>query len=131
MAFEDNIKEKLRKSRELCPGLSEETYCLADYLSMRINSVRLEPVMLAGWFHLCLIEIICGNLKIRHEYINRNKGAILANAAYLIQIIDTITGPDFSKEFREICKKEFNFNPPRIGEVIEKDEPLFSFFPKK
>ena len=43
----NNVREKLSRSREMCPGLSEEVYALTDYMASVANDKLLLQGMLS------------------------------------------------------------------------------------
>lgn len=117
-----NVREKLSKSREMCPGLSEEVYALTDYMAKVAND-ELVPQGLVMCFVLSMEDIRRGEngfafaeSKEILEYLAMHKTQVLAQAVYVPQIIDAIADEDFANEFREICKEMLHFDPPRREE---------------
>ena len=115
-----NVREKLSKSRELCEGMSERAYLLADYIS-EIAPDSITPFGLAE----CLLRAIedtyqegwrKGTIKkeLRLSFVLDSK-RIRNQAVNIPQIIDVIGDKDFAEEFRTICKEQFDFNPPKYG----------------
>lgn len=114
-----NVREKLSKSRELCEGMSERAYLLADYISeiapdsitpfglVQCLSRAIEDTYQDRWRKIIKKELIMSfslnSKKIRNQAVN------------IPQIIDVIGDKDFAEEFRTICKEQFNFNPPKYG----------------
>jgi len=132
-----NVKEKLSKSREMCPGLSEEVYALTDYMAKVAND-RLVPRGMVMLLALCMEDIrrgengfACAESKEIPEYITKHKTQVLAQAVYVPQIIDAIADEDFANEFREICKELLHFDPPKrdgkydLNADIEGDYPEY------
>ena len=115
------ISEKLENARSLCPGLREETYILAEYMSRFIEGC-IDPSFLLCWLIMCLNDIKYGNVDKRFEkkdFIEKNVDSVLQNAQYIVQIVDKITSEKFSKEFRNLCLIQLNFDPPKYGEVTK------------
>lgn len=123
----NNVREKLSKCRELCNGMSERAYLLADYMS-EIASDTITPSGLAE----CLLRAIKDTYQerwregtkkqeLRRSLLVDSK-RIRNQAVNIPQIIDVIADEAFSEEFREICKEQFNFNPPRYGTPKQLEE---------
>lgn len=51
-----NVREKLSKSREMCPRLSEEVYALTDHMSKVAND-RLSPHGMVTFLALSMEDI--------------------------------------------------------------------------
>lgn len=60
-----NVKERLKLAREKCPGMPEEVYLFADFLSEQMNE-ELVPTGVAMAIALALDEFRCERAK-RHE----------------------------------------------------------------
>lgn len=52
----NNVREKLSRSREMCPGLSEEVYALTDYMASVAND-KLLPQGMLSCLVLSMIDI--------------------------------------------------------------------------
>lgn len=116
-----NVREKLSKSRELCAGMSERAYLLADYMS-EISPDTISPLGLA----VCLIRAvrdisqerrwmkIAKKEELRYQLLGISR-KIRNQAENIPQIIDVIADEDFAEEFRVICKEKFDFDPPKYG----------------
>lgn len=107
-----NVKEKLSKSREMCPGLSKEVYALTDYMAS-VGNDRLVPHEMAMLLALSMDDIRRGKnfactaeSKKILESLSNHKKQVLSQAVYVPQVIDAIADEDFANEFREICKNE-------------------------
>lgn len=124
----NNVREKLSKSRELCPGMSEDVYALTDYLSTIAND-SLVPQGMVLMLALALNDIQNGkNSSISEELPKKlieRKVQVLAQAVYFPQVIDKIAADEeFSKEFRLVCKEVLEFDPPkRVTETSKEDFP--------
>lgn len=132
----NNVKEKLSKSREMCPGLSEEVYALADYMSKSAND-ELIPVGMAMCLVLCIDDIKKGRNGFAFaesnelpEYLIKHKTQVLAQAVYIPQIIDAIADEDFANEFRKICKEQLHFDPPRRDEKYNQNADIEGDYPE-
>lgn len=133
-----NVREKLSKSREMCPGLSEEVYALTDYMAKVATNDRLVPpddmVMLLA---LSMEDIKRGEngfavaeSKEIPEYLIEHKTQVLAQAVYVPQVIDAIADEDFANEFREICKEVLNFDPPKRDEKYDQNADIEGDYPE-
>lgn len=113
-----NAWEKLSSSRRECPGLSEEVYALADYISLMVSDTVFPKSMLI-FLLLSMEDIRTGKNIFRElydipEYVIKHKSHIIAKAVYFPQIIDAIADEEFAKEFRSLCKEVLKFDPPKI-----------------
>lgn len=125
-----NVKERLKLAREKCPGMPEEVYLFADFLSEQMNE-ELVPTGVAMAIALALDEFRCGRAK-RYE----GSGApatdgreIIRSARYVLQVIDAVTDKEFADEVRELCAKAFNWRPVRRTDVsLETKESFKKFF---
>lgn len=115
----NNVKEKLSKSRESCPGLSEDVYALTDYMAKVAND-ELVPNGMLMLLVLSLEDIrreengfAGAESKEIPEYLIKHKTQVLTQAVYVPQVIDAIADEDFANEFREICKDVLKFDPPK------------------
>lgn len=131
-----NVREKLSKSRMMCPGLSEEVYALADYMSNVAND-ELVPQGMAMCLALCMENIrrgkssfSCKESKEITKYLTNHKTQVLAQAVYIPQIIDAIADEDFANEFREICKKVLHFDPPKRNEKYNQNADIVGEYPE-
>lgn len=121
------VQEKLSKSREMCPGLSNEVYALTDYMA-KVTNDTVMPREMATLLELVLRDISRGKNGFSEqedehfEYLKKNQTKIFEQAVYVPQIIDAIADKDFSNEFRRICEEELNFDLPKKGD-IEGDYP--------
>lgn len=132
----NNVREKLSKSRESCPGLSEEVYALTDYMADVANN-SLEPYGMLMLLVLSMEDIRGGKngfavaeSKEIPEYLKKHKAQVLAQAVYVPQIIDAIADEDFANEFRKICKASLNFDPPKRVEKYDKKADIDGDYPE-
>lgn len=103
-----NVKEQLRKSREVCPGLSESAYYFADYMSYMANDC-LVPEGMEMAVILCIYDILHKQNNTHEpesqesfEYLIRNSGNVLKVASSIPAIIDKISSEEFAKKFRKL-----------------------------
>ena len=99
-----DLREGLKNARILCPGLSEIDYQVADTLSKTINS-KLVPMGLV-WSLALLFEGIEPEPENEHSEDRPSE----ENAMFFTQIIDTIANEEFANEFRDLCKKVFDWD---------------------
>lgn len=113
----EGVKKKFAEARTSCPGMSDDVYLLTDYISEVANDT-LVPAGLA----LCLALVSDDLQKGRNgfqeckplpEYISKRREQAMAQIAYIPQIVDAIADEEFAKEFREIFKEIFGYNPPK------------------
>lgn len=131
-----NVREKLSKSRERCPGLSEELYALTDYMAKTAND-ELVPQGMAMCLLLSMDDIrkerysfLCGvEFKEKLEYLTTHKEQVFEQAIYVPQVIDAIADKDFSNEFRRICKEMLNFDSPQRDEKFNENEEIDNNYP--
>lgn len=112
-----NLREKLSKSREMCPGLSEEVYALADYMAMLTDTdptAVSEPRDTAFILFMCLGNIMSGysgsvvpDIDEFPEYFITHKEQVLKQAVNILYVFEAITDEDFASELCEICKNMF------------------------
>lgn len=136
----NNMKEKLSKCRELCVGMSERAYLLADYMS-EIVPDTVTPYELTK----CLIEALedidqerCRKRTKKEEllyYLNLDKTRIRYQAVNIPRMIDEIADVEFAEEFRSICdeafaekfrstcKEKFGFDPIKHDNAKLQDYP--------
>lgn len=131
-----NVREKLSKSREMCPGLSEEVYALTDYMASVAND-ELVPLGMLTCLMLSMEDIrrgkngfTCAGSKEIPEYLSKYKTQVLAQAVYFPQVIDAIADEDFANEFREICKEVLNFDPPKREEKYNPNAEIGGDYPE-
>lgn len=131
-----NVKEKLSRSREVCPGLSDEVYALADYMSKSAND-ELNPEGMSMCLFLCLDDIkkgrngfACAESEELPEFLIKHKAQVLSQAVYIPQIIDAIADEDFANEFRKICKEVLHFDPPRRDEKYNLSADIEGEYPE-
>lgn len=131
-----NVKKKLSKSREMCPGLGEEVYALTDYMAKVAND-RLVPQGMVMLLALCMEDIRRGEngfagaeSKKIPEYLTNHKTQVLAQAVYVPQIIDAIADEEFANEFRSICKDVLHFDPPRREEKYDQYADIDGDYPE-
>lgn len=126
----NDVKKKLSQSREMCPGLSERAYILAEYMS-EIAPNKTSPLGLA----VCLARAVRDTYQERWRKRTRKEELwnhllldakrIRNQAVNIPQIVDVIAEADFAEEFRTICKEQFNFDPPRYGTSQQKEYPEY------
>lgn len=131
-----NVREKLSKSRETCPGLSEELYALTDYMSKVAND-ELVPHGMVILLVLSMEDIKKGRngfaraeSKEIPEYLTNNKTQVLAQAVYIPQVIDAIADEEFAIEFRKICKEVLQFDPPKREEKYDPNADIDGDYPE-
>lgn len=131
-----NVREKLSKSREMCPGLNEEVYALTDYMASVANDELVPQGML-----MCLVlsmedirreknSFACAESKEFPEYLSKHKIQVLAQAVYFPQVIDAIADEYFANEFREICKEVLHFDPPKREKKYNQNDEIGGDYPE-
>lgn len=132
-----NVMEKLSKSREMCPGLSKEVYALTDYMAKVAATDRLGPLGMVKILVLSMEDIQRGGNRFAvaeskeiSEYLIKHKTQVFAQAVYVPQIIDAIADEDFANEFRELCKKVMNFDPPKRDEKYDQNADIEGDYPE-
>lgn len=131
----EDVNSKLANARNACPGLSEHVYALTDYMSVYANKC-LTPQGLLLCFVICLDDIKSGKRGIPEsvepfpEYLLSHKVQVLVQAAYVPQVIDALADEDFSTEFRSLCKKILNFNPPKRQKIDDTNTHFEDIYPK-
>ena len=110
-----NMKDALATSRSTCPGLPEDTYRFAEYLSGRINE-NVSPFGMTLEFVYARSDIEAGRCRIGAEelpdYVAENKEGILENAKYILQIIDGNANKGYASAVRDMCKDMLNWEVP-------------------
>ena len=132
----DNVNKKLSKSREMCPGLSEEVYALTDYMAVVANEC-LVPIGLAIVLTMALEDVKRETngfsnaiQKEKFKYLVEHRTQVLAQAVYVPQIIDAIADEDYAKEFRTICKEVLGFDTPKRTEKYNLNAELDGDYPE-
>lgn len=132
----NNVREKLSRSREMCPGLSKEVYALTDYMASVAND-KLLPQGMLSCLVLSMIDIrreingfSCEESNEFPEYLSKHKLQILAQAVYFPQVIDAIADEDFANEFRKICKELLQFDPPKREEKYNQNAEIGGDYPE-
>jgi len=121
------MRNRFSDAREKCPGMSEDIYQLADYLAKHINEEVVPSGVTIALF--CAIDDIkkgcCGfggNCSFP-DYLIEHKYQVLAQACYIIQIVDAVTDADFADDVRIECKDAFNWQvPKRVSVSDDKEE---------
>jgi hypothetical protein len=121
------MRKRLSDTRTKCPGMSEEVYQLADYLAKHIN----EEIVPRG----VVIILICTMDDINKgrcgfgggdcsfpDYFIEHKSQVLAQACYILQIIDEVTDAEFANDVRTECKNTFHWNVPKRVSVSDDNE---------
>jgi len=111
-----NLKQKFANARELCPGMAEEMYALTDYISIVANDA-----LVPSGLSVCMVMVIDDLQRGRNglngeplpEYLSEHRQQVLAQMAYLPQVVDAIASEEFATDFRKICQKVFGFNPQK------------------
>ncbi|MBO5141662.1 MAG: hypothetical protein J6C46_01455 [Clostridia bacterium] len=118
-----NAREKLANARKHCPGMSEEVYALTDYMSEATNDTLVPYGMFLGLV-MSIADVEMGipgfhNIKELPEIFIKHKNQVLAQAPYVLQVIDAIAEKEFADEVRALAASILKFNPPkRVNAVI-------------
>lgn len=107
-----NVKEQLRKTREVCPDLSEGVYSFMDYMSYMTNDT-LVPEGLEMAIKLCLCDIFKQQNNSQSEesqecfkyLINRPAEEVLEYVSYIPKIVDKLASKEFAEEFKKQYKQ--------------------------
>lgn len=122
-----NAADKFKNARELCPGMSEETYVLTDYIGKYIgnNDVYPEGIMI---HLLCVQDDLkqgkCGFVQtdaVPEIFITR-RDLLLAQLCYIVQVIDAIAEEDFADAVRNECEGAFGWKVPKqvtVGDQLD------------
>lgn len=113
----NDVKQKFSEVRDKCPGMSDDVYALTDYISLVAND-SLIPLGLSMCLSLIMDSLLKGRNEFKQneplpEYLNRRRDQIVAQMAYIPQVVDAIADEKFAEEFREIYRDIFGFNPPK------------------
>ena len=113
----ENVKEKFASARTSCPGMSEEVYALTDYIS-EVSNDELIPEGLVMTMALVMDDLQKNrngfqDCKPLLEYLSKRREQVIGQIAYIPQIVDAIADEEFAKEFREVFKEIFGYNPPK------------------
>jgi len=116
-------KKKLAACREMCPGLSEYTYALTDYLAEHVqDSTAPEGLML--FLVLALYDIERGRTNVESRQLSeplvKNKQEVLRDAMYVQLVVDEIAEKEFAEKFRALCKDLLGYDTKKP----EKAEPV-------
>ena len=117
MSTESNLKESLKNSRVLCPGLCEIDYTVADALSEAIIDCELPPSALVQ------------NLALVFARPDDNH-PVEDDGVFIPQIIDAIASKEFADEFRNLCKDVFDWDTTQRFNVTTsgyEDKPHIKF----
>lgn len=121
-----NVKEKFSNTRETCPGMSEEMYALTDYIATVVND-NLVPIGLVMCMACVMDDLTKGRNGFNIEkafpaYLKQNKNQIIAQMAYIPQIVDNIADENFAIEFRKTYKEMLGFDCPKRVDTKYKTE---------
>ncbi len=112
-----NLKDSLRNSRVLCPGLCEIDYQIADALSEAIGNQDLYALALVNKLALIFTQ-------------PSDTHPILQDSLFITQIIDAIATEEYADEFRTLCKNVFDWDTTKRFNVTTsdyKDRPYIDF----
>lgn len=134
--LENNVKKKLSQCKEKCPGLNEEVYILADYIT-KVISDKCEPLDMLVCLALSLADvrrersgfISYGYNELPKRMVKR-KAQIIAQAVYFPQIVDAVFSENFAKEFRKLCKIKLGYDPPKRQKVYNQHEEIEGEYPE-
>ena len=126
----NDVRNKLAKARELCPGMHEDMYLLTDYMSKNANDELFPEGMLI--FTVCVhSDLENGRNGFGGEFPEELKARkdTVFNEFYLIpQVIDEIADEEFAEEFRKGWKELYVKAPPR--RVKTKEIKIESHYPE-
>lgn len=94
----ENIKEKLKNTRELCYDLPDDMYYFTDFISEKVNDNE-SPLS------MFLFLIAINNGKFIDEIPIEKLYFIINNISILFQVINRISSDSYKKEFMNICNK--------------------------
>lgn len=116
-------KRKLAACREMCPGMSEHTYALTDYLAENVQQDS-TPEGLMLFLVLALYDIERGRTDVESRQLSeslvKNKQEVLKDARYVQLVVDEIADKEFAEEFRTLCKELLGYDTRKK----EKAEPV-------
>lgn len=131
-----NMKKRLSQCKQKCPGLNEEVYILAEYIS-KVISDECDPLDLLVCLALSLADVRRGRsgfvnygYQILPEQIEVRKAQIIAQAVFFPQIVDAILDENFATEFRVLCKKKLGFDPPKREKTYNQHEEIGGNYPE-
>lgn len=122
-----DMKARFGNAREACPGMSEEVYQISDYLSENINDEVYPTGMVIAL--LCVLDDIqkgrCGfaSGKSFPEYFITHRTQTLAQACYILQVIDAVTDAAFAGEVRADCENALQWIVPK--RVVVSDDEVY------
>lgn len=112
MMMMNNVRKELKRSREVCPGLSDGAYYFMDYMSYMANDTLLPEGMEMA-IKMCIYDILkkqnntrCPESQESFEYLTRRPGEVLESASKSKDVIYQLA----SKEFAEAFEKLYNEN---------------------
>lgn len=127
------MRGRFSEARSRCPGMSEEVYQLSDYLAMHINEELVPSGIVIAL--MCTMDDIkkgrcgfCGHSGSSPEYLVEHKSQVLAQACYILQVIDAVTDVEFADAVRIECKNAFNWQVPKLviaSDDLEKKYPAY------
>lgn len=125
------MRKRFGDAREKCPGMSEEVYQLADYLAKHINE-EVVPIGVVRTLACAMDDIKkarCGFGGVDcslPDYLIKHKSQVLAQACYILQIVDAVTDAEFADDVRTGCKNAFNWQvPKRVSVSDDKGYPAY------
>ena len=126
-----NMKERLAAVRERCPGLPEEVYQFAEYLSNRMSDSLVTPFGMVLEIAYARTEIVTGHRELDGDklpdYLIDHKNDVLTYAEDILLVIDELTPIDYAREVRSICEDTFNWRSSK--RVWKLDETCSNTFP--
>lgn len=109
-----DVRKKFASARELCPGMSEEVYAIADYISLIANdslaSTGIMVTLIGIMDDLDKKRCGFGHKTEFPEYLATHAAQVKAQLPYILQVLDTIADEAFSDEVRAQCQEVFHWN---------------------
>ena len=114
-----NVKERLSYAAEKCPGLPEEVYQFAEYLSAKMND-ELMPTGVTMAISTALADLSAKLPPHRSQLEDpsvKSFRAMVKCARYVLQVFDVVLDREFTDEVRAECEEAFGWRPVRRVEV--------------
>lgn len=125
------LKEKLNQARILVPGMKEVDYQFAECIASLIG----DEIVPEGFVLLVSETLAVMNTPPKREIdaklSNDSKELVkecLANARFILQILDVVADKDFTEEVRKLCREVFGWETTHM--VVVKDEEEYPEYVK-
>lgn len=115
-----DLKKAAKEVDTLCPKVPKPLRELFKHMSKVSSYDYLDADRLANLMDICVIDLDDGFCSFNKSkklpiFLDLHRKEALACLQYFPQIIDACAEPEFAQAFREICKRDYDFDPPYLS----------------